>query len=82
MIFGDAPSPFHVCHVIKRALEDHIDSNTNVINLLSRNMYNLLHSSESTAEAKYIAKGTCEKLEKMDFEYAGGPAMTKKSLDR
>ena len=70
VIFGDAPSPFLACHVIKRVLEDHNDSNADVFNALSRNLYmdDLLHSCTSIAEAKDIVKGTCEVLEKGGFQ--------------
>ena len=71
VIFGDAPSPFLACHFIKRVLEDHIDSNVDVFNALSRNLYldDLLHSCISVvAEAKDIVKGTCEVLEKGGFQ--------------
>eukprot|EP00795_Rhopilema_esculentum_P014094 gene14094-5082_t len=69
VIFGDAPSPFLACHVIKRVLEDHNGSNVDVFNALSRNLYmdDLLHSCISIAEAKDIVKGTCEVLEKDGF---------------
>ena len=69
VIFGNAPSPFLACHVIKRVLEDHNGSNVDVFNALSRNLYmdDLLHSCTSIAEAKDIVKGTCEVLEKGGF---------------
>ena len=70
VIFGDAPSPFLACHVIKRVLEDHNDNNVDVFNAMSRNLYmdDLLHSCTSVAEAKDIVKGTCEVLEKGGFQ--------------
>ena len=69
VIFGDAPSPFIACHVIKRVLEDYSDSNVSVFNALSRNLYmdDLLHSCTSIVEAKNIVKDTCEILEKGGF---------------
>ena len=39
VIFGDAPSPFLACYVIKRVLKDHNDSNVDVFNALNRNLY-------------------------------------------
>eukprot|EP00794_Sanderia_malayensis_P002620 gene2620-3033_t len=69
VIFGDAPSPFLACYVIKRVLEEHNGSNGDVFNALNRNLYmdDLLHSCPSIAEARDIVKGTCGVLEKGGF---------------
>ena len=54
VIFGDAPSPFLACHVIKRALEDYSGSNVNVVSALNRNLYmdDLLHSCKKHRRGK------------------------------